>query len=276
MELSLGKPAVLGVGLAVAVVTMTWVLSRRNASRKRVGVDKLQQLHRGTVTVGPHTLRDDEVQGALFDCDGTLIDSMAAWLPSWKRSCEEFGLAITEEQFWGFAGVPLPDIVISLYKDKHGSAPSDDFVREFLAFKRQTHDKSEAREGSPPAIDVVVNIARQFRDMGIPIAVATSGLREIVERHLNHAGLTELFPIVVCAAEVPRGKPAPDIFLRAAEKIGVDPTKCRAYEDGESGLEAAFKAGCHVLDVREMPGYPASDGLIKGMAVQRASRRWLG
>ena len=77
------------------------------------------------------------------------------------------------------------------------------------------------------------------------------------------------------AAEVPKGKPAPDVFLAAAKMIGVDPAKCRAYEDGESGIQSAHAAGMHVIDVREMTGYPMNPGLKKAMAVQRRQRKWL-
>lgn len=74
--------------------------------------------------------------------------------------------------------------------------------------------------------------------------------------------------------QVPRGKPWPDVFEKAAELLGANPAKCRAYEDGESGLESAWRAQMHVVDVREMAGYPLSEGLRAAMIEQRAKRDW--
>ena len=71
------------------------------------------------------------------------------------------------------------------------------------------------------------------------------------------------------------GKPAPDIYLEAASRIGVDPARCRAFEDGESGLQSAHAAGCHVIDVTMMDGYPTCAGLLKAKAVSAAARTWL-
>ena len=229
------------------------------------------------ITVGAVSLADDEVEGAVFDCDGTLIDSMSAWLPSWQYACGQYGLEMTESKFWGFAGVPLPDIVRSIYAEAHGGErASDAFVDEFLTCKKTYHKSQEAKNGSPPAIGCVIALVKAYVARGVPVAIASSGLRDIVERHCAHAGVLELFGgNVVVAAEVPKGKPAPDVFLAAAKMIGADPAKCRAYEDGESGLESAYRAGMQVVDVREMEGYPMNDGLRAAMAKQRAARTWL-
>ena len=237
---------------------------------------KVEELTMGT-TVGANRLSDEEVEGAIFDCDGTLIDSMSAWLPSWQYACSQYRLQMTEAKFWGFAGVPLPDIVRSIYAEAHdGERANDAFVEQFLKCKKKFHAEAEAKAGSPPAIDCVINLVRGYIARGVPVAIASSGLRDIVERHCAHAGVLELFEgNVVVAAEVVKGKPAPDVFLAAAEMIGADPAKCRAYEDGESGLEAAWRAGMHVVDVRDMEGYPMNDGLRGAMAKQRAARAWL-
>lgn len=130
-------------------------------------------------TFCPH----QELQGVIFDCDGTLIDSMGAWLPSWVHACTKYGLVITEARFWGFAGVPLPDIVATLYADAHGGEqPSEAFVDEFLAEKRAFHNAHEAEAGHPPAIECVIARVRYYKARGLKVAVASSGLRDIVER----------------------------------------------------------------------------------------------
>ena len=119
----------------------------------------------------------------MFDCDGTLIDSMSAWLPSWYHASAKFGLVMTEARFWGFAGVPLPDIIAEIYGDAHaGASPPDGFVAEFLACKRAFHAAQEAEAGHPPAIEAVIRRVRHYKARGIKVAIASSGLRDIVER----------------------------------------------------------------------------------------------
>lgn len=159
---------------------------------------------------------------------------MIGWFPSWVKACEEFRLvAMTEVKFWGLAGVPLPDIVRSLYAETNSNeVASDEFVANFIKYKMEYHATLEAKSGSPPAIECVVARAQAYRRQGIKIAIASSGLRDAVERHCEHANIFSIFDAVVVAAEVPRGKPHPDVFLRAAEMIGVDPRQCRAYEVG--------------------------------------------
>ena len=123
------------------------------------------------------------LEGVIFDCDGTLIDSMGAWLPSWQHACGLHGLSITEARFWGFAGVPLPDIVAAVYADAHpGETPSHEFVTDFLKDKRAFHSAQEAASGHPPAIDCVVRRVHYYKSRGIKVAIASSGLRDVVER----------------------------------------------------------------------------------------------
>jgi beta-phosphoglucomutase-like phosphatase (HAD superfamily) len=234
----------------------------------------------GQLTVGPKFLRDDEVQGLLFDCDGTLIDTMPLFLKSWQAVCPQFGLSMTMDDFYGVAGVPLPDIVRMLHRTQKGSEATDEFVEAFLAAKKTNHAQNESKLGHPEPIACVVKIAREAEARGIPIALATSGLRDHVEDHLRHAGLDDLFNDkrnnLVTAVEVARGKPAPDIFVEAARRIGVDPARCRAYEDGESGLQSAHDAGCHVIDVTAMDEYPSCEGLRRAKVAQARSRTWCG
>ena len=236
-------------------------------------------LPHGQLTVGPHFVKSTEIKGLLFDCDGTLIDTMPLFYHSWADVCPRFGLSLSENEFYGFAGKPLPDIVRELHLSQRGSEATDEFVESFLAAKKASHHKTEARLGAPKAIKCVVKIARDAVAAGIPVCVATSGLRDHVEAHLATAGLTDLFNAargnIVCAADVPKGKPAPDIFIEAAKRIGCDPRECRAYEDGESGLISAYAAGCHVIDVTYMHDYPSCDGLRAAKAAAAASRTWL-
>ena len=228
--------------------------------------------------MGTHLVKDHDVKGLLFDCDGTLLDSMPLFYKSWVATSGKFGLSLSEEEFYGYAGMPLPDIVRSMHRTQKGSECTEAFIADFLKEKKKAHHGIEAKVGSPRPIECVVRIARDAEARGIPIAVATSGLRDHVEAHLSSAGLSDLFNSkranVVCAVDVPQGKPAPDIFVEAAKRIGVDPRACRAYEDGESGLQSAFAAGCQVIDCTKMPSYPTCSGLQKSKEVSAKQRTW--
>lgn len=232
----------------------------------------------GQKSVGPHFLADAQVRGLLFDCDGTLLDSMPLFLQSWLDVCPRFGLEMTEDLFYGFAGLALPEIVRRLHRSQKGAEATDEFVKAFLDAKHANHVANEHKQGHPAPIACVVSLAREAVARGIPIAMATSGVRQVVEGHLEANGLSDLFSArrgnLVVAADVAHGKPAPDIFVEAARRIGVDPRECRAYEDGESGLIAAHAAGCHVVDVTYMHDYPSCTGLRRAKEEAARTRTW--
>ena len=225
------------------------------------------------------TRRVETPAAALFDVDGTLVDSMGRFFPSWNEAGADYGLSMTEAEFYGYAGMPLPDIVEDLYRRCKGTEPPDGFVAEFLATKKAKHAAREAITGPPPVIACVAAIARAWAARGVPVVCATSGLRDHVEPHLAAAGLSDLFPSdkIVCAADLPkgRGKPLPDIFLRAAAVAGVDASHCVAYADAEAGLKSAWAAGCAVVDVTGLPDYPLPEGLRAAKAAQVQRRDWL-
>ena len=108
-------------------------------------------------------------------------------------------------------------------------------------------------------IHPVVAIAMDAKAKGLPIAVASSGVKPTVTGHLRGHGILDLFDAVVTCEDVKHGKPAPDLYLLAAEKLGVDPKRCTAYEDAELGMQSAKAAGMTVVDVRLLDGYPTDD-----------------
>ena len=164
----------------------------------------------GMLTVGPKALPDADVKGHLFDVDGTLIDTMPLFFESWIDVCSGFGLSITEQQFYGFAGLPLPEIVRLLHQAAKGCDPPDGFIDRLLAAKKAAHDANEVRLGHPPPIGCVARLARESVAAGLPVCVATSGLRDHVEAHLVRTPIQACgFPFVPTTASIPLARRPP-------------------------------------------------------------------
>jgi len=171
----------------------------------------------------------------IFDCDGTLADNMALHYAAWSRAMRDFGGTYPEELFYEWGGVPTGDIVRRL-NDKFGlSLDVDEVVH------RKEHYYLESIPRVEPMHEVIA--LAHARHGKIPMAVASGGHRDLVERTLKALGIEELFDAVVTAEDYERGKPAPDPFLKAAELLRVEPAYCLVFEDTATGAEAARAAG---------------------------------
>ena len=178
----------------------------------------------------------------IFDCDGTLADTMPGHFAAWTAALRAGGGDITEERFYSLAGVTSAAI-IELLNREHGYALP---VAETVHAKETLYGNALH---SVKEITAVADIARAYSGK-VPLAVASGGLRDVVHATLDAIGLRSLFQAVVTAEDVVRGKPAPDIFLHAAALLGVAPADCIVYEDGDPGIQAAHAAGMRVIDVR--------------------------
>ena len=177
--------------------------------------------------------------GYIFDLDGTLIDSMPVHYVAWDEAMRRAGLKekLSEDLFYSLGGVPTRRVA-ELIGAHYGLAVDPDRIF--------TEKEALFVEGlaAVKVIAPVVEIARRVA-LTRPVAIASGGPREIVERSLRATGLTALFPVVVTADDVgpTRGKPAPDMFLLAAKLMGVPATRCLVFEDAEPGIRAAEAAG---------------------------------
>ncbi len=186
-------------------------------------------------------LPDRDFAAFIFDCDGTLVDSMplhhVAWVESLRRHNAPFDF--TEEIFYSHAGVREQDTV-RILNAEYGSDLDPDSVAEVksLIFNERL---SEIKEVPP-----VAQIARDWHGR-LPMSVASGSEPETVRSCLTTTGLIALFPTIITPRDVARGKPAPDMFLLAAERMGVNPGDCLVFEDGNSGLEAAKSAGMEAV-----------------------------
>ena len=187
----------------------------------------------------------------IFDCDGTLADSMPAHLVAWQTTLRRHGLALTRERFYATAGMSSAAIIEVLCREQG--------VRVDIDVVRLEKDEAYLQHvGAVRPIDVVVEVARSHRGR-LPMAVATGNVRRIAEATLTAIELRPWFQALVAADDVERPKPAPDTFLEAARRLGVEPRACRVYEDGDPGIEAARAAGMEVVDIRPWLGPPVMD-----------------
>ena len=181
----------------------------------------------------------------IFDCDGTLADTMPVHYEAWVATLALYpGLELSEDRFYELGGWPTLNIAV-LLKQETGLA----FDPAALAHEKEL--EFERRLDHVRPIEPVVAVVREYRGK-LPIAVATGGIRRICETIVRHIGLTGWFDAMVCAEDVPRHKPAPDIFLEAARRLGIAPEECRVYEDTDPGIEAARRAGMEPIDVRTL------------------------
>jgi beta-phosphoglucomutase family hydrolase len=191
------------------------------------------------MTLPPH------IRGLVFDLDGTLADTMPSHFKAWNECLATYGHQFEEALFYEFAGIPTLKI-FQLLNERHGwnVPPEEATVLKEQLFERYIPDVLP--------IEPVVKYIHEFKGT-LPMAIATGGQRHIATKTLSALGLTPHFQAIVTADDVLHGKPAPDIFLEAARRIGVPPTDCVAFEDADLGVQAARAAGMAVIDVRRWP-----------------------
>jgi len=188
------------------------------------------------------------IKGLIFDCDGTLADSMPLHWRAWQMVTQRHGLHFPQDRFYATGGVPSRDILKMLAHEQGRSLDHIAVAHEKEETYLQTLSQIEP-------IHAVVEIAKENHGR-IPMAVASGGSQKIICMVLDHIKIRHLFDAVVTNEMVKNQKPAPDIFLEAARRIGVEPKFCRAYEDTELGLQAIRSAGMEAVDVRESLAKP--------------------
>lgn len=183
-------------------------------------------------------------RGIIFDCDGTLVDSMPVHYELWVESLRHYQapFEFTEEEFYSLAGIREQDAV-NILNAKHGTEVDAEGVAEhkFRLFQERL---TEVREIRP-----VSELARRAHREKVPISVASGSEEDTVRGVLRANDMERLFEVIITPKLVEKGKPAPDMFLLAAERMGLDPEDCLVFEDGESGMQAARAAGMKAVFV---------------------------
>ena len=171
----------------------------------------------------------------LFDCDGTIADSMPLHFLAWNKALAKHDCPFPEELFYAWGGRPVAQI-IRMLNEQHGlHMPVEELERE----------KEDLFLDLLPDLKAVPDVLEHIyeRHGSIPFAVVSGGPRDSVERTLNTLGILHLFDTLVCAGEYTHGKPSPEPFLKAAELLHVAPADCLVFEDADLGIEAAGSAG---------------------------------
>lgn len=177
----------------------------------------------------------DKYDAFLYDCDGTLADNMLAHKLAYEEVAARYGVALDHAMVDEFAGVPTALFAKEITK-RYGVDLPDTFASE----KSQIFIDKYIEQTQP-----ISYVAEHLKNhVGkVKIAVVSGGSRKTVTKTLTILGLIDLIDVMVCAGETPKGKPAPDPFLAAAEALSVDPKKCIVFEDAELGVQGAIAAG---------------------------------
>ncbi|MEY3206590.1 MAG: hypothetical protein RLZZ21_2921 [Planctomycetota bacterium] len=178
----------------------------------------------------------------LFDCDGTLADTMPAHYLAWLEVTNPHGIDFDEDHFYSLGGRPTRDIVATLFSQAGVAIDVD-----HAATVKERSFLDQLAEVLP--IDPVVDVVRRSRGR-VPMAVVTGGYHDVVGKILAHIGLTGSFDTIVASEDTSRHKPDPDPFLEAARRLGARPERCVVWEDSDLGIEAARRAGMEWIDVR--------------------------
>ena len=188
------------------------------------------------------------IEAVVFDMDGVLLQSEEVWDAVRERYVTERGGRYDDAVQRAMMGMSAPEWSAFLAED--AAVPDTPEQINADVVERMLEAYAHDLPLLPGAVEVVTRLAAQF-----PLALASSSNRAIFEEVLRLAGIADAFQATVSSEEVPRGKPAPDVYLEAARRLGVAPENCAAVEDSHSGIRSAHAAGMRVIAIPN-PSYP--------------------
>ena len=185
------------------------------------------------------------LKGAIFDMDGLMFDTEQVWQKNWKLIADEMGITLDpafSKSISGTSGRLMDEVIEKFYHVENGNPIAKDCIRrvhedlaEFVPEKKGIHE-----------------ILEFFKENGVKIAVASSSSEEMIKRNLNNTNTESYIDAVVSGQSVAHGKPEPDVFLKAAEMIGIDPKECYVFEDAFNGVKAGYAAGSRTIMIPDM------------------------
>jgi HAD superfamily hydrolase (TIGR01509 family) len=200
------------------------------------------------------------IEAVVFDLDGVIIDTEEVWEEVRRGYAAEHGKEFLPDTQTRMMGMSTPEWSAHLSEDVGVPRTPEEVAADVLG--RMAERYRTDLPLIPGSIEAVERIAARF-----PIALASSSARLLIRQVLETAGLTSLFRVVLSTEEVPRGKPAPDVYLSAVEQLGLSPEVCAAVEDSSNGLRSAVAAGLAVIAVPHGVYPPAEDALASASLV---------
>jgi len=190
-------------------------------------------------------LSEGDFDAFLYDCDGTLADNMEGHKASYRAAALIYGFELNDTIIDELAGWPIVQVAEEIRKRYGVPFKPEDYAQ----LKNMLYEDAFIQDTKP--IDFVVAHLKAHAGK-VRIGVVSGGGRVSVSRTLQQLGITSLVEVLVCAGETMRGKPHPDPFLYAAEQLGVDPTRCLVFEDGNPGVQAAVAAGMQWIRIDQV------------------------
>ena len=189
-------------------------------------------------------LKPNQIKGVVFDFDGTLVDSDPIHYSAWTLFLKRRGRSFTKEDFARVSGKQvglIADYIIKKYKLK--------ITKEELIQEKREITLDYFRKRPPKFMPYAKEALIFFSRRGFKLGLATGNLKEVVINILKKGGLNDFFSVIVDGRDVVRGKPYPDIYLLAAQKLGLEPRRCLAIENTQYGVESAKAAGFYAFAV---------------------------
>ena len=196
------------------------------------------------------------IEAVALDLDGTLIESERRWEAARREVTEAGGGSWRDDAQPSMMGLSTPEWIAYLQRELGVELPAEEIRTRIL--ERLEASYREQLPLVPGAADAVRRLAERW-----PLAVASSSPRELIELAIELAGLGQCFAAVISAAEVARGKPAPDVYLRACELLGSEPSRTPAIEDSGPGVDSARAAGMPVVLIPGS-GFPPPAEVLEG------------
>ncbi|MBE5879542.1 MAG: HAD family phosphatase [Lachnospiraceae bacterium] len=192
----------------------------------------------------------------IFDMDGVIFDSERLVVETWVEVAKKYGIEGIEEACAACVGINAQATELKMKEIYGEEFPYQEYKKEASALYHERYD-----DGRLPTKPGIRELLEFLHANNIRTAVASSTRRAVVEQEIRDAGLAPFFQKIICGDMVERSKPAPDIFLKAAEELGVNPEVCYVIEDSYNGIRGAHTAGMHPIMVPDM--LPPTDEMEK-------------
>jgi beta-phosphoglucomutase len=203
----------------------------------------------------------NSLHAVIWDLDGVIIDSAEEHRQAWQRLAQEEGIQLSDADFWATFGKRNDDIIPVIW----GPQPLERV--QALANRKEAYFRELIRKTAAP-LPGSIELLRGLHEAGFLQALASSAPIENIQLISEVLGLRQYLTVLVSGETVARGKPAPDIFLKAAKELGIDPGQCLVIEDAVAGVQAAHAAGMRCIAVagnRDLPGLREAELMVKSL-----------